>query len=109
VRRGTLLALGIALVATGLVGVALQGPIVYLAEGTKQRENCVFWALRQLRRHGGYVALRRSLHFRWIPHLLWSPDLVTWTSYSPIRPKQGWKVLLDCLWFEGYIQEGDDV
>lgn len=51
-----------------------------------KRSNCILWAVQQWRRHGGYVAFRRS-HYGWWPHALWSPDLKTWLGYSPFDPK----------------------
>lgn len=73
------------------------------------RSNCLFWALGKLWREGGYLAMRRSRACPcMVPHFFWSPDLVRWTSYKPIRPERGWVVLIDKWWFRGHVVEGDE-
>ena len=69
------------------------------------RSNCYFWARWQWWRRGGYLVKRRSRFSRAIPHYLWSRDLRTFWSYSPIKPKRPpW----DFLWFRGRVHRGDD-
>jgi hypothetical protein len=73
------------------------------------RSNCLLWALRQWRREGGYIALRRTTMKRrglWC-HFFWSPDLVTWKSYVPQPAKPPFLGFLPRLWFKGVVVEGD--
>jgi hypothetical protein len=73
-----------------------------------KKSNCLFWAISTFRKYGGYLAARWSLHYGYIPHIFYSDDMVTWWSYSPIKPKHGMMALLDCIWFSGYLEKGDD-
>lgn len=67
--------------------------------------NCLFWALSQWTTQGGYIAARRSYHWRFIPHFLWSKDLQVWRGFVPLHPKRGLLVLLHCWWFLGHVVE----
>lgn len=76
-----------------------------------RRSNCLFWALEQRRRFGGYVAARRST-YGWWHHYAWSPDGLRWFEYNPTWPKKWW---LERWWrrwfppplFTGVIEEVD--
>jgi hypothetical protein len=72
------------------------------------KSNCLFWAVSMFRQHGGYLAARWSLHYGYIPHIFYSPDMETWWSYSPIAPKHGPMAILDCVWFAGRLEKNDD-
>jgi hypothetical protein len=37
-------------------------------------DNCLFFAIRKWRKHGGYLIIRKS-HFGWWPHFLWAKHL----------------------------------
>jgi diguanylate cyclase (GGDEF)-like protein len=78
--------------------------------------NCLFWAARQLLRHGGYGLIRRGHHG--VPfHVLWMPPgtfeptnerLTVW-SYEPLKPHwrlRDWRRDL-LLFFRGHIVQGD--
>lgn len=57
------------------------------------------------RRHGGYVAKRRSTFSRIINHYLWSPDMVRWWYYAALSGKRrGW--WFEAIWFRGEVREG---
>lgn len=47
--------------------------------------NCVFFALSQWWKKGGYIIIRKS-KWGWWPHLLWSPDLKEFWEYQPQKP-----------------------
>jgi hypothetical protein len=69
----------------------------------RRRDNCLFWAVRQLRHKGGYISMRRS---RWgpFPHFLWSrsapPDC---QSFVPLEPRRR---LFPPLLFRGRVKQG---
>jgi hypothetical protein len=63
--------------------------------------NCLIYALTQWCRYGGYVAMRTS-HWGWFPHFLWSPDLVKWWAYVPLKPARHW---CPPLLFRGQVEE----
>lgn len=67
------------------------------------RSNCLFWALWRLATEGGYIAMRRSQHCRWLPHFIWSRDLKEWHGLVPLNPKHGAVALLFCWWFRGVV------
>lgn len=70
-----------------------------------KRSNCLVWAGWRFWTRGGYIVARRSRFSAVIPHFLWSRDLRTFWSYSPIKPRRpAW----DCLWFRGWVKRGDD-
>jgi hypothetical protein len=78
----------------------------YLAAAmTTFRSNCLVWAVRQWMREGGYIAARRSRHWRFVPHVLWSADLVTWLGFAPLDPRRGFLVLFYCWWFLGRVEQ----
>ncbi len=78
--------------------------------------NCVLWARRQQRAHGGYVMVRRSVvWWRWRrqgkdrpafwPHALWSPDGEVCFEYTTNKPDYllWWRLPLMLL-FRGQVQ-----
>lgn len=65
------------------------------------RSNCVIFALRQWQTRGGWIVVRPS-RYGWWWHMEWSPDLVIFHSFDPIRPKR--RRLLPPLWFEGKVR-----
>ncbi len=73
-----------------------------------QEGNCLIFALRMYRKHGGYVVIRKSLHGP-IPHFLWlsAEDGDRLISFQPKWPKSGWLKFLHKLCFRGEIQTGD--
>jgi hypothetical protein len=48
--------------------------------------NCLFWAVRQWAREGGYLLIRKS-HYGPFPHFLWSADLKQFSSFVPLDPR----------------------
>lgn len=67
--------------------------------------NCLCWALRQWRKHGGYLVIRRS-RYGWFPHFLWlSADRQTLQSFVPDNPKH--KKLPPPV-FRGNVKSGDE-
>lgn len=66
-----------------------------------RRCNCLFWALGQWLRRGGYVAVvwsRRHPYTHWFH----ADDLTgPWRSYKPLKKSSF------VLWFRGRIEEGD--
>jgi hypothetical protein len=67
------------------------------------RCNCLVYALRKWFTHGGYVVMRRS-RYGWWPHFLWSPDLLQFFAFVPVkRPHRRW---LPPLWFKGSERKG---
>lgn len=67
------------------------------------RGNCLLWALGMYFRHGGYIAMRRSHQWRYVPHFLWSKDLITWLGFAPVHPASGPLVGLLKWWFRGEV------
>ena len=67
--------------------------------------NCLFFAVAMWCRHGGYIAMRwpeREFGLRF----LWSPDRKQWFRFRPLRPRRGWRMWIDMLWFEGKVVGG---
>ena len=66
--------------------------------------NCISYAVRQWWQRGGYVIVRRS---QWYPgpHMMWSPDLVTFEAFVPVYMRH-WakKRIIPPLWFKGQIK-----
>src|ERR1700682_1412194 len=73
-----------------------------------KRSNCICWVIFLVRKRGGYLSGRQSIHNPLIFHTFWSRDQKTWWSYAPINPKRGWRVMIDALWFRGHVVIGDD-
>lgn len=75
--------------------------------------NCLFWARVQRRRHGGWVAARKTdVPNGWWNHYVWSPDGIHWFEYNPVWPKSWWKEKWWLRWFpppifRGVIEEAD--
>lgn len=59
--------------------------------------NCLIFAVRLWRRHGGYLIIRMSKHLNFVPHFIWAPDGALdgnkqLRHYVPRAPvKQPWK------------------
>ncbi len=70
--------------------------------------NCLVFALRMYRKHGGYVVIRKSIHGP-IPHFLWlsASDGDKLIQFSPKWPKSGMLKFLHKLCFKGEIKTGD--
>lgn len=51
--------------------------------------NCLFYAIGQWWRVGGYVVVMKS-NYGWWPHMVHSQDLCTYTEYSPPRKVRRW-------------------
>jgi len=51
------------------------------------RSNCVFYALKQMKRGGGYLIIRKS-RFGWMPHVMWAESIagLKVQEYKPISP-----------------------
>jgi hypothetical protein len=71
-----------------------------------KKSNCFFFAFWKFLTQGGYWAVRKSRHI-WGWHWLWSPDLITWYHYSPLKPKKLPCALWDKFWYKGEIKVGD--
>ena len=77
------------------------------------RSNCLIFALRKLRTHGGYLIVRRS-RYRWLPHFLWAPpgglDHAELEHYVPVRPGVGpqWQIWRGLV-FRGRVRRCDRV
>lgn len=58
-------------------------------EGVLLVSNCLFWALGQFWKKGGYVIYRQANEPRpgWMPHFLWSPDLHEFWEFAPENPR----------------------
>lgn len=65
------------------------------------KTNCLLWALREWKRKGGYLWIRKSDHW-WGPHFGWTkgPGEPMW-SFSPDKPT---KRLFPPLFFEGSVK-----
>lgn len=68
--------------------------------------NCVCFALYRYVTRGGYVIVRASDH-GWWPHILWSPDLVHFEQFHPIRHRRWYATVLRWhippLLFDGHV------
>lgn len=74
-----------------------------------RRSNCLAFALAAWLRLRGYVLIRRSHVFRWIPHVLWTDKhrrhLV---SFKPDDPEERpGRSQFRWLWFAGRMRWGD--
>jgi len=77
------------------------------------KTNCLFWAVSQWRKEGGYIACRRTKATKygirgWWLHFFWSRDGKEWYSFSP--PKEGdisWRKYI-LLRFKGKVRKGLD-
>lgn len=67
---------------------------------------CLFWALGQWRKHGGYLVFRRSTHLPLgIPHVLHMGQDGTLRHFIPTaKPRVP---MLTVFGFAGHVQEGD--
>lgn len=91
-------------------GIAVAIVLVALAAGLN---NCLFWAVWQWVRHGGYLCFRRSRHTI-LPffHCLWLPEICTlfqkpcpwFQHFAPKHPK---RCLIPPPFFVGDVQRGD--
>lgn len=70
------------------------------------RTNCLFWALRQWRRRGGYLTLRRAdLAGGVFPHFGWMPAGKGYLyHFRPLNRAVRWP----WPWLPGYIQRHED-
>jgi hypothetical protein len=65
------------------------------------RSNCLFFAFFRWLTRGGYIVVRQS-HYGWWPHFLWSPNLIEFEEFEPVREKQN--RIFPPLVFRGYIR-----
>src|SRR5690242_2704855 len=79
-------------------------PLLDSPEGRCYRSNCFFFALEMWWHHGGYVPIRKSTYW-WGPHLMWSPDLLTFYDFTPVEPKR--KRVTPPLRFLGIVRVWD--
>lgn len=49
--------------------------------------NCFTFAIGRYVTRGGYIIVHRS-KYGWWPHLIWSPDLVTFEQFHPVRHRR---------------------
>lgn len=61
----------------------------------ERRGSCLY-AFALLLIFGGRIRVRRSSHFRLLPHFGCELDGKVW-SFEPVRPRDGWRVLLDVV------------
>jgi len=79
----------------------------------KGRDNCLTWALRQQRKHGGYLVIRWSATDKNVPEHLKHPHFAWLPPEAHIHthhyfPKEGRNEdLIPDLWFEGIVEKGD--
>ena len=66
-----------------------------------KRSNCFVYAIRQFVTPGGYLVVRRSQFGPW-PHVLWSPDLRTFSEFVPPRYRPPY--WFPPLWFRGTVR-----
>lgn len=55
--------------------------------------NCVLFAIGRFWTRGGYVVVRKS-DYGWWPHVLWSPDLVMFEQFHPVKHRRWYGVVL---------------
>ncbi len=73
-----------------------------------KRCNCLVFVLMKLRREGGYVEIRPSRSFRFIPHFLHlSKDRRILSHWQPLTPYHDWRVVLHKIWFKGEVKHED--
>ncbi len=65
--------------------------------------NCLVWAGARWIRKGGYLAIRSSRFFRFIPHFVTSRTGRFWWGYAPTAPKWTWRAMFHALWFRGHV------
>jgi hypothetical protein len=69
------------------------------------RTNCLLWAIRQWRRRGGYLTLRRADLALSFPHVGWMPRHGRYIyHYRPLDRSVRWP----WPWISGYIQRHED-
>lgn len=73
---------------------------------------CIFYAVNQYRKNGGYIAVRRTRLGYWWPHFLWlPPDCPKGGKCEGIEsfvPEEPVIRLFPPLWFKGFVKKGDD-
>jgi hypothetical protein len=75
---------------------------------------CLVHAIQQYRKHGGYIAMRRTRILLWpFPHFLWIPPecpkggkCIGIESFVPAEGHR-YHVLFPPLWFKGHVKKGD--
>lgn len=75
--------------------------------------NCLIFALRLWRRHGGYLMIRWSRFLVGVPHFLWAPDdaltgnkrIRHYVPVKPVRNRWAWSAALR---FQGRVKNCDD-
>jgi len=88
--------------------------------------NCLTYAIKQYRKHGGYIAMRRSKIAemrgspKWsplwlVPHFLWIDRNGHAWQYVPLAQTDEWMLKSNGLWawtylwsFKGRVVSGDD-
>lgn len=70
--------------------------------------NCLFWALLQKFKFGGFLFVRSTPNYWFVPRTSWSIDGETWWRFSPLnpiaRPTLIQKLLpIHVLWFSGKV------
>ena len=75
---------------------------------------CMFHAISQYRKHGGYIAMRRTrILLIPFPHFLWLPPVCPrggkCQGIESFVPDEKHKphILFPPLWFRGYVKKGD--
>jgi hypothetical protein len=73
---------------------------------TRRRSNCLIFALAHWWRDGGYLIIRRSEYWGkgFGLHFLWSPNLVTFEEFTPVRAKA--RRICPPILFIGFVRDG---
>jgi len=71
------------------------------------KSNCLFFAIKKIVKHGGYLIIRKSRD-GWFPHFIWASDLndARIEHWQPVDPKI--KSPLDYVWFKGYVKLSEE-
>lgn len=71
-----------------------------------ERSNCFLYAVTQYAKYGGAIVVVPS-KMGWWPHLMWSPDGVSFYEFNPTWDKRKWKWRIPPVLFTGTVIQTD--
>lgn len=50
------------------------------------KSNCLFWAIAQKIKHGGFIKITKTPGYPFVPRTFWSLNKTIWYRFAPAQP-----------------------
>ena len=68
---------------------------------------CLYHAVKLFLTRDGYLWIRQSKFYKWLPHFGWSKNVTDSEHWQPDNPVIGWVAVLHKLFAKGKVKKGD--